>query len=203
MTIKDLTFSFWISRRSSSSFKLSSSFRYCFIYFILSLNSCNQLVILHQFKYKNIPVVHEVFFAYLWDSLQVHHMKHLENNLNSDLGEPWTQRVRKMVRNSPTYLTEVHLECPVGLVWFRLFPKLFWFLCLPFLVSLILIFLASIKIQILENSKSTSRLESERAIKAFNLKVLFNFEQFMIGDQYKYHINYDIILYESYNMTDM
>ena len=33
MATKDPTFSLWISRRSSSSFKLSSNFRYCFMYF--------------------------------------------------------------------------------------------------------------------------------------------------------------------------
>ena len=95
------TFSLWISRLCSSSFKLSSNFRYCFLYFISRMLTDltiwskswapNNSAIggkswknLSQLNFrKNIPVVHGVFFACLWGTLRVRHMRHLKTPLTA------------------------------------------------------------------------------------------------------------------------
>ena len=91
------TLSFWISLCISSSFKLSSKVRYCFLQFILCLwvlrlvwpidrdpwtnglysQRYGPVAEFSNFQL-NFPFGRELFSACLWDSLQGHHMIHLK-----------------------------------------------------------------------------------------------------------------------------
>ena len=81
--------------------------------------------------------VFEIVFKFvIWNILKIIEIEIWEN-LGRETADVKDLKVpqpgpQQVGSNGSTYLTEVHLECPVGVALFRLLPKLFWFLRQPF-----------------------------------------------------------------------